>query len=226
MNMDPSSSSNVPILYSFRRCPYAMRARMAIWVSGQRVELREVVLRDKPPSLLTYSPKATVPVLVLPDGRVIDESLDVMRWALERSDPNDWLRNSQGRHDELAQWVEDNDGDFKFHLDRFKYATRYEGVDPEEHRRGAEVFLARLEGQLSGKDWLFGESISYADVAIAPFVRQFANADRVWFDGAPYPHLQAWLQRFLDLPTFAHVMAKIPQWKEGEPGVVFPGEQV
>ena len=212
---------DLPILYSFRRCPYAMRARMAICVSGQRVGLREVALRDKPPSLLTYSPKATVPVLVLPDGRVIDESLDVMQWALAQADPQDWLRGSE-LHGEMAQWVADNDEGFKFHLDRYKYATRYDGVDAEEHRKEADAFLARLDAQIGEQPWLYGDTPSYVDIAIGPFIRQFANTDRSWFEGTPYARLQAWLTRFLALPVFADVMVKYPPWREGDPGVCFP----
>ena len=219
--MRTAPESDLPVLYSFRRCPYAMRARMAIWVSGQRVGLREVVLRDKPPSLLTYSPKGTVPVLVLPDGTVIDESLDVMRWALAQADPEDWLREP-GLHDEMAQWVADNDGGFKFHLDRYKYATRYEDVDAGEHRKEAEAFLARLEEKLGEQPWLYGDTPSFVDIAIGPFIRQFANADRPWFDSTPYVRLQAWLTRFLALPVFTDVMAKYPPWREGEPAVSFP----
>ena len=219
--MSSHPTSDPPILYSFRRCPYAMRARMAIWVAGQWVTLREVVLREKPPSLLTYSPKGTVPVLVLPDGTVIDESLGVMRWALAQADPEDWLRGAE-LHGEMEQWVADNDGGFKFHLDRYKYATRYDGVDAVEHREEAEAFLARLDEKLRDQEWMYGSTPSYADIAIAPFIRQFANTDRSWFEATPYARLQAWLIRFLALPVFAHVMAKYPTWREGEPGVCFP----
>jgi glutathione S-transferase len=197
---------------------------MAIWVSGQCVRLREVVLREKPPSLLTYSPKGTVPVLVLPDGTVIDESLDVMRWMLAQADPENWLRDPE-LHGEMAQWVADNDGGFKFHVDRYKYATRYDGVDAAEHRKEAEGFLARLEEKLGDQEWLFGGTPSYVDIAIGPFIRQFANTDRAWFNATPYARLQAWLTRFLALPSFADVMAKYPTWREGEPGVCFPSSE-
>ena len=169
--------TDLPILYSFRRCPSATRARMAIGVSGQPVGLREVVLRDKPPSLLASSPKGTLPVLVLPDGTVIDESLDIMRWALDQADPDAWLRDPH-LQTEMARWVADNDGGCKHHLDRYKYASRYDGADPSAHRAQAALFLGRLDEKLGVQRWLFGDTPSYADIAIGPFIRQFAGIGR------------------------------------------------
>lgn len=212
--------SELPVLYSFRRCPYAMRARMAVWASGQQVGLREVVLRDKPAELLAASPKGTVPVLVLGDGTVIDESLDIMRWALGQADPESWLPSVPLRG-EMEQWVADCDGGFKHHLDRYKYASRYEGADSEAHRALAAEFLGRLDAKLGDQEWLFGNALCHADVAIAPFIRQFANTDRAWFDGTPYVRLQAWLERFLALPVFRGVMDKYPPWRGGDAGVRF-----
>jgi len=214
--------SELPILYSFRRCPYAIRARMALRVSGQAYELREVVLRDKPPCMLEYSAKGTVPVLVLSDGRVIDESLELMRWALQVSDPEDWLEPSETRSDEVHALIEWNDGDFKFHLDRYKYTTRYEGADSLQHRDGAERFLVELNQRLAGQSYLLGDRISLADVAILPFIRQLANTDRKWFDALDYPALQAWLAAFLESTASLETMKKIPQWHAGDERTLFP----
>ena len=195
------------VLYSFRRCPYAMRARMALSVSGARYEHREVVLRDKPPQMLEVSPKGTVPVLVTAEGEVLEESLDVMRWALGQGDPEGWL----DRDDPAL--VETNDGPFKHHLDRYKYATRYEDVEPEEHRAAAMEILGRLDRRLDESAYLCGAKRGFADIAIFPFIRQFANADRAWFDVQDLPRLQAWLARLVDSELFAGVMRKHPQWK-------------
>lgn len=211
-----------PILYSFRRCPYAMRARLAIARAGVGVKLREVVLRDKPAHMLEISPKGTVPVLMLADGTVIDESLDVMRWALGQNDPGDWLDPDGGTLDDMLALIAACDGDFKHHLDRYKYATRYEDVDPMVHRQAAEAFLVTLEACLKGSAWLFGNRASLADYAILPFIRQFASVDHAWFDGAPYPSLQAWLKAFVDSAIFNSVMRKYPQWQPGEAEVDFP----
>ncbi len=195
------------ILYSFRRCPYAMRARMALSISNTRYEHREVVLRDKPPEMLEASPKGTVPVLVTEDGAVIEESLDIMRWALGRNDPEGWLAR---RDDPL---LAANDGPFKHHLDRYKYATRYDDVDPDEHRAAALEILRRLEDRLGESDYLCGDARGFADIAIFPFIRQFANADRDWFDAQDLPRLQAWLAGLVGSELFAGVMHKHPQWR-------------
>ena len=208
-----------PILYSFRRCPYAMRARLAIKVSGVAVDLREVVLRDKPGAMLEASPKGTVPVLVIENKQVIDESLDVMLWALGQGDPDGWLAPDM---DDMLRLIAACDGPFKHHLDRFKYATRYEDADPLEHRAGAEVFLKFLEARLAQNRWLFGQKASLADYAILPFIRQFAGAAKGWWEAAPYPHVRAWLEGFKGSDFFRSVMKKYPQWQAGAPGVIFP----
>lgn len=209
--------STLPVLYSFRRCPYAMRARMALLASGTPVRLREVVLRDKPDEMIEVSPKATVPVLVLEDGRVIDESLEVMRWALERNDPHDWLRDLEAS---LALIAEADSG-FKDNLDRYKYPTRYEGVDPVEQRDAGLAFLKTLDGMISGKGQLLGAEPRLADYAIFPFIRQFANTDRGWFDQQPLAALHPWLEEHLASETFTDVMSKYPQWKTGDEEPMF-----
>ncbi|RZL87863.1 MAG: glutathione S-transferase [Variovorax sp.] len=211
-----------PVLYSFRRCPYAMRARMAIAASGQCCELREVVLRDKPSELLAASPKGTVPVLVDTDGTVIDQSLDIMLWALRRNDPEHWLKPGQGTLDDMLALIAECDGDFKRHLDAYKYLERHPGADAAAHRASGAPFLMRIEAKLVAAHCLFGEHVALADIAIAPFVRQFAQVDAGWFEAQPWPRLQAWLAARLDAQVFAQAMGKYPAWRAGQPGVDFP----
>ena len=194
-------------LYSFRRCPYAMRARLALLASGVGCELREIVLRDKAPEFLSASPKGTVPVLVTETGTVIEESLDIMRHALAMKDPEGWLERDD------PELVAANDGPFKHHLDRYKYATRYADVDPEEHRSAALDILRQLEARLAKDAYLCGARRGLADIAIFPFIRQFANADRTWFDAQSLPRLQDWLERLITSELFTGVMAKHAQWK-------------
>lgn len=203
-----------PTLYSFRRCPYAMRARLALACAGQQVELREVVLRDKPAAFLTVSPSATVPCLVTPDG-AIDESLDIMVWALRRNDPEHWLKMPQAGWD----WITRADGPFKQALDRTKYASRYPDEDGSSQRALAAEFLADLDEQIDS--WIFAKA-TLADYAILPFVRQFAFIDKDWFDQQPWPRLQAWLERFLASGRFESIMLKYPQWQEGDAPTCFP----
>ena len=216
------SAAARPILYSFRRCPYAMRARMAIAVSGQFCELREVVLRDKPVELLAASPKGTVPVLVDVDGRVIDQSLDIMLWALRRNDPKHWLRPAHATLDEMLALIAECDGEFKRHLDGYKYPERQPIADAETHRAQGALFLARLDALLQAQRCLHGDKPAFADIAISPFVRQFAQVDAVWFDSQPWPRLHAWLAARLEAAVFARVMHKYPPWRAGQRGVEFP----
>lgn len=212
-------SQTLPILYSFRRCPYAMRARMALVIAGVRVELREVVLKEKPTDMLAASAKGTVPVLVLPDGRVIDESIDIMHWALRQSDPEGWHVPNTVEMDKL---ISDNDGPFKHHLDRYKYYTRYADADPEVERVAAEGYLAVLDARLRGTKHLMGDTRSLADIAIFPFVRQFVNAAKHETEMARYPGLDRWLKHHVATPLFSSIMGKHPQWQIGEPGINFP----
>ena len=200
--------SKLPILYSFRRCPYAMRARMALWVAGIVVELREVKLAAKPPELITASPKGTVPVLVLPDGTVIDQSLAIMRWALAQSDPESWLAGDD------AALIAANDGVFKHHLDRAKYPGRYEEDGVTDHRAAALALLAPLESRLQAAPWLCGENRALTDIALFPFIRQYAAIDPNWFAAQPLPQLQAWLERLASSELFASVMPKFAPWHE------------
>ncbi len=212
--------AELPILYSFRRCPFAMRARMAIAASGVTVSLREVLLRDKPPELLAASSKATVPVLVLPDGEVIDESLDIMRWALKANDPQGWLQGA----DTESEWIQACDGEFKHWLDRYKYADRHPEHSATVYRANAEQFLSQVESALSDARWLRGEGASAIDVAVFPFIRQFAGVESDWWADAPYPCTRRWLERWLQSELFSTIMAKYPRWEAGQPGQPFPSE--
>jgi len=196
-------------LYSFRRCPYAMRARMALRYSGVPVNVVEVSLKAKPPEMLALSSKGTVPVLSLEGDQVIDESLEIMRWALAQNDPEDWLRKDDPAAQALIEaLLEENDQVFKLHLNRYKYAERYPEHPMPFYRTQGEVFLGKLEQLLTHRGYLLGDHPSLADVALLPFVRQFAHVDREWFGQAPYPRLQAWLQGFLRSELFVAVMAK------------------
>ena len=212
--------ASLPVLYSFRRCPYAMRARLALAVSGQQVEHREIVLRNKPPELLAASPKGTVPVLVLAPGEVIEQSLDVMLWALRRNDPEGWL--SAAPLDDMLALIFGNDGEFKQHLDRYKYPNRYreesgaeEKAFAQSQRAACSAWLGELETMLVG-GWLCGPKASLADMALLPFVRQFAHTDAKWFAMQPWPGLQKWLADFEASSLYAGVMGKQAVWKSAE----------
>jgi len=191
-------------LYSFRRCPYAMRARMALRYSGVPVEIVEVSLKAKPAEMLAISPKGTVPVLNA-NGQVIDESLEIMRWALAQHDPDDWLLGGDSR---IAGVIEANDQGFKVHLNRYKYAERYPEQPMEVYRAEGALFLQQLDELLRDRDYLLSDHLSLADVALLPFVRQFAHVDREWFAQTPYVRLQAWLQGFLESELFTAIMKK------------------
>ncbi|MFK7829283.1 MAG: glutathione S-transferase [Congregibacter sp.] len=227
--------SQLPILYSFRRCPYAIRARMAIASSGVSVELREVMLKNKPADMLAASQKGTVPVLQLPDGSVVDESIDVMLWALKQADPQAWLPACANDPDltpapilapslspTSAAWIRENDGSFKAWLDKYKYADRFPEHDAAWYRSQAEGFLQALDRQLSASPWLSGDNMGFADVAVFPFIRQFAGVDQHWFECSPYRALRSWLTLLLGSALFAAVMEKHPPWFHGQASLVFP----
>lgn len=213
----------LPVLYSFRRCPYAMRARLALAVSGQACELREVVLRSKPQGLLLASPKGTVPVLVLPSGQVLEQSLDIMLWALAQHDPEGWLTPSQGNLEDMLALIAECDGPFKQALDRCKYPGRHPDANIAAERARAVAWLGALEARISpDHPFLFGTHAALADMAIAPFVRQFAGIDTDWWAAQPWPHLQAWLAQWQASELLASVMHKLPAWVDGTQGVLFP----
>lgn len=207
-------------LYSFRRCPYAMRARLGLLFARLQVELREIILKNKPTQMLAISPKGTVPVLQLFDGAVIAESREIMLWALEQQDPHRLL-DAQVLPQANAL-IEQNDNEFKHWLDRYKYADRHLDMTQIEYRQRGEAFLQVLEVLLTKNSYLLGNSASIADIGIMPFVRQFAHVDRDVFYSLPYPNLQRWLQDWLEHPVFVQAMTKFKPWQEGDEVVVFP----
>ena len=212
-------TSSYHCLYSFRRCPYAMRARLGILFAELQVELREITLKNKPSQMLAISPKGTVPVLQLVDGTVIEESREIMVWALEQQDPQQLL-NAEIFHQANAL-IDKNDNEFKYWLDRYKYADRYLEMTQTEYRQRGEGFLEVLEALLTKNTYLLGKSITIADIGIMPFVRQFAHVDRDVFYSLPYPNLQRWLQDWLQHPHFLQAMAKFQRWQEGDEVVIF-----
>ena len=212
----------MPILWSFRRCPYAMRARLAIDASQQQVKLREILLRDKPYAFVAMSPKATVPVLQCDDGQVIEESRDIMFWALQCNDPEGWLDVWHQSPAEVTHFLDRLDGSFKADLDRYKYASRYDADAALIHRDAGVVFIAELDSILAQKPALSGDRAGLLDFACLPFIRQFRIADSVWFDEQEWPDLHKWLQAFLTSSRFESVMYKYSPWREGEQGVDFP----
>lgn len=207
------------ILYSFRRCPYAMRARLALAYSQQTVQLREIILKEKPPEMMQLSGKGTIPVLQLSSGEVIDESLDIMAWALSQHDPDNWL--SEDVQIMLAL-IDKNDFEFKVWLDRYKYADRFPEKSNTYYREQCEYFLVELEKRLRTNNYLFSKKVSLADMAIFPFIRQFAAVDNHWFQQSPYPQLQKWLDNLLTNPLFFSVMQKYPTWLANKQQHTFP----
>ncbi|MCP5382415.1 MAG: glutathione S-transferase [Kordiimonadaceae bacterium] len=207
-----------PVLYSFRRCPYAMRARLVLYACKIKCELREVVLRDKPDEMLKISAKGTVPVLQLADGTVIDESHDIICWAINENDPHCW----KNYLDEMNALVEVNDFKFKLHLDKYKYSSRNKELSREEHRKNGEFFLELLEKKLESKSFLSASQMTVTDLAIFPFIRQFAFVDKNYFDNLPYPKLQNWLEWHLKSDIFKNIMYKYDQWKPGNETIYFP----
>ena len=211
--------NDLPVFYSFRRCPYAIRARMVINHSGIPVELREVLLSNKPNAMLAASSKGTVPVLVLPDGTVLDESLDIINWALDQKthDLNTLEFSLCAQISEVGEGlIKVNDGVFKKALDGYKYWQGFTEKSQQQHRSEGELFLQQLETLLQLHQFLLGDQPSVVDIAIFPFIRQFAFVDKDWFDQSCYPLLQHWLQHFLDSELFLQVMTKYPVWDESK----------
>jgi glutathione S-transferase len=208
----------LPILYSFRRCPYAIRARLAILVSGMTCELREVSLANKPEALAIASPKATIPVMVLPNGQVLDESLDIMIYALSKNDPEGWLVQVG---DSAMDMITTNDTVFKVHLDHYKYPDRYDNDAPKHRQAGLEI-LKCLNGQMTEQCFLAGHSATLVDMAILPFVRQFRAVDEAWFMQQSLPYIHKWLSSLLESEVFVAVMLNWPIWKHGDDPLLFP----
>jgi glutathione S-transferase len=201
------NTNSLPILYTFRRCPYAIRARMAIYAAGIKVQSIEVSLKNKPQSLIDYSPKGTVPVVVTPNGEVIQESRDIMLWALHQADPNNWLlQNDKLKQQQMMQLVDSCDIEFKPLLDRYKYFDRHPEHSQAEYRHQAEVFLQQLDIRLSAQAFLMDANMRFSDVAIFPFIRQFSGVDKLWFAASPYKNLQRWLDICVNTALFKTVM--------------------
>lgn len=212
-----------PVLYSFRRCPYAMRARIALAKSGITVTLREVELKNKPAELLALSSKATVPALHLASGVVISESLDIVYWALAQNDPAHWLNSlTPAERLQADKLINENDGEFKYYLDRYKYADRYPEHSQIFYRDKAEITLLKLEQLLKMNGCLLRSELCVADIAILPFIRQFAAIDPGWLEHAPYPLLRHWLQHFINSDLFAVIMKHYSPWQTGQSPIYFP----
>jgi glutathione S-transferase len=213
----------LPILYSFRRCPYAMRARLAIAVSEQKVQLREIMLKDKPAELLAISPNKTIPVLqfINNNGKqeVLTESLEIMVWALVKNDPKKWLT---AQLKEMLILIDNNDYEFKPWLDKYKYADRFPDYSQEYYRDQAENFLMLLEDKLTIQPYLFAQRPTLADMAIFPFIRQFASVDKIWFEQSPYSQVKKWLVALINEPLFNACMHKYPTWLDSGKEVIFP----
>lgn len=215
-NLTSNNSSSIPILYSFRRCPYAMRARMAIIQNKIRVELREILLKDKPSEMLALSPKGTVPILLLPEGQVIDESIDIMEWSFIQSNP-DW----KTEYIHSKELIDLNDNQFKFHLDRYKYSSRFNNDEKFNHRNSCVKILKEFQLHLENK-WIGGEEPNFVDMSILPFIRQFRIADTKWFDNNEnIINIKFWLFNFLDWEIFNSSMQKYELWRSGERGIEF-----
>ena len=202
-----------PILYSFRRCPYAMRARMALVQANIQVVVREVSLKNKPEQLIALSPKATVPVLNIDTEQTLDESVEIMKWALGQNDPNHWLLGLTEIGNAL---IDANDTSFKSALDAYKYADRYPEKTPEDHRKSCLPFIQTLETKLSHHEYLVGNSQTMVDIAIFPFVRQFAGVDPQWFAHSEFTQLQKWLAKHIESFLFERIMRKHPIWSQSE----------
>lgn len=217
-----NNTNSLPILYSLRNCPYAMRARIAIFKAKQTVNLRDIVLSNKPQEMITVSPKATVPVLVLADGTVVEESLDVMLWALNETDPGNLLhgQNETGLSD-MLNLIKTFDHDFKVCLEQYKCAKRYRENNISECRKACEQFIQVLESRLNSHMFLMSDRESLADIALLPFIRQFARVERQWYLQSPYPKVRQWLNNYLQSPMFTKVMAKYPLWLDNQNVVLF-----
>ena len=216
---------SLPILYSLRRCPYAMRARIAILLAKQPVLLRDVVMKNIPEELLAVSPKRTVPILLIEDSHVIDESVDIMIWALNQSDPNNLLiKNHPDAFPTMQTLINRNDNEFVESLEKYKNAVRYHAPEETSHRQQCERFLSPLEQCLAKQEYLMGASPSLADYALLPFIRQFSRVDRKWFVKTPYSNLNRWLNTHYQNPIYSKAMTQYPQWADTHQEFLFGDE--
>jgi len=206
-----------PVLYSFRRCPYCMRAHMALKYAGIKTELREVELKSLPDELLSVSESATVPVLILDENTVMDESWDIVKWALSQNDPDNWLGEDDAYLLDAEILIETNDYSFKTDLDHYKYADQHPENTQQYYRQQCVEFIEELEDMLSENNYLLGDTLSLADIGVFPFIRQFSLVDKDWFDQAPYPGVQRWLSGLIGSALFRDVFQKHQLWKAGDP---------
>ncbi len=211
---------NTPVLYSFRRCPYCMRAHMALKYAGIKVELREVDLTAMPEDLLEISAasadEVTVPVLLLENNSVMHESWDIVKWALQINDPDNYSGSNNEFLLDAEILVETNDFSFKTDLDHYKYADRFPEHSMQYYRELCEEFIEELEEKLLVHEFLLAQKMSLADIAVFPFVRQFSLIDKNWFDQAPYPEIQRWLTTIIDSTLFENVFQKHKNWQPGD----------
>ena len=215
--IEPSGSHNFPILYSLQNCPYAMRARLALLLSEQTIIIRAITLKNKPLAMLEASPKGTVPVLILADGTVLEESIDIMHWALKQNDPNSLLAQSQpDTHQAIIALIQRGDDQFKHPLEQYRAAKRYHRDTELKWRQQCEMFIQELEQRLTDNGFFIGNSISLADYAFIPFLRQFGRVDRKWFATAPYPKVKVWLSTQLQSKLYARMMKKHQLWSQEE----------
>ena len=205
-----------PILYTFRRCPYAMRARFAISSSKIKVEVREIKLKEKPSEFLKLSPKGTVPVLITNSGEVLEESLDIIYWALNKNDPHKWLAKGKLENQDIIKLLDDLENKFKPNLDKYKYPSRFSGVDQYLHRDKNLCFLKKLNSYLENNKSLNCEHLSLLDYAIFPFVRQFRNVDQDWFDKLNFIFLNKWINQIIDSKDFSSIMKKFKKWEPND----------
>lgn len=213
-------NQKIPILFSFRRCPYAMRARIAIKLCSLECEIREINLKLKNKEFLELSPKGTVPVLVLPDDKIIEESMDIIHWAISNNDPYNLKLKNLEIYNKDMDLISIFDNEFKYHLDRYKYNSRYKGINKEEHKYKARDLLVNLNNSLKEKQWLNGENISISDISILPFIRQYRIADIKWFDEKlELPNINRWLDKFLNSKIFNNVMKKYKIWETTDPKI-------
>ncbi|MBA6336111.1 MULTISPECIES: glutathione S-transferase [unclassified Colwellia] len=222
--MKPNSS--LPVLYSLRNCPYAMRARIAIYYAKQTVALRDLVLTDKPDEMIAVSPKGTVPVLVTEldtgEPRVIEESLEVMLWALDKSDPDNLLHSdTPDLLPEMLSLISTFDDEFKQCFDKYQCAKRYHETSLASDRAACEKYIADLEQRLQLTEFLMSDKNSLADIALLPFIRKFSKVERQWYLHSPYPKLRAWLNNYLQSRMFSKVMTQYPLWLENKAVITF-----
>lgn len=210
--MSQDNQKPIAHLYSFRRCPYAMRARMTLCMLTLTIEIRDISLKNKPQSMLQASPKGTVPVLVLPSGQIIDESIDIMRWATQQYSKQNLLPSTPEAQAVIDSWVTENDKYFKPQLDRFKYPQRFNNVDVNDAQKQCLHFFEKINTILQNQPYLLGAAPSLADIAVFPFIRQASRVDEAWFQTLPLPHLNQWLTHWLTHPCFLRIMQKFPLW--------------